>query len=69
MKLLQFIVAGLLALFMSFGARAQAVDYTSLTSAVSFTGVVTALLAVGAIFVGVLVARKGIKWILAMLGR
>lgn len=41
-------------------------DYTSLTTAVDFSSVETSLLAVGAVIVGILVVRKGIRWILGM---
>lgn len=41
-------------------------DYSSITTGVSFTTVVTGMLAVGALVATVLAARKGIKMLLAM---
>jgi len=62
---------GLAALFLSmFATVAGAVSvFDPLTSAVSFTDVVTALFAIGAILMAVLVVRKGIGWVLGMVGR
>lgn len=65
------VIALLTALVVTMGlatpASAQnAVDYSSLTGAVNFGSVITGLLAVGAIIVAVLVARKGIRWIMGM---
>ena len=61
----------LAALFLSvFATVARATSvFDPLTTAVSFTDVVTALFAIGAILMAVLVVRKGISWVLAMVGR
>lgn len=42
----------------------NATDYSTLTSAVDFSSVKTALLAVAAILVGVLIVRKGIRFVM-----
>lgn len=57
-----------LALGLSTPALAQnAADYSSLTSSVNWDSAITALLAVAAIVAGVLVVRKGIKFVLGMI--
>jgi len=67
MKFIKAMLVALFAMLLSFGAAAQtAPDYTTMTSAVSFTGVITAILAVGATLVGIYVVWKGIKFILRM---
>lgn len=48
-------------------ANASQADFTSLTNAVTFTNVVTALLAIGAIMAALYVARKGVYLVLGML--
>lgn len=49
-------------------ASAQnAVDYSQLTNAVDWSSAITGILAVSAVVAGVLVARKGIRFILAAL--
>lgn len=41
-----------------------ATDYSTLTNAVDFASVITALLAVAAVLVGVLIVRKGIRFVM-----
>lgn len=48
------------------GAEAQT-NYASLTSAVDWSTAITALMAVGALLVGVLVVKKGIRFVLSIL--
>lgn len=45
----------------------NAADYSTLTSAVNWDAAITALLAVAAIVAGVLVVRKGIRFVLGMI--
>lgn len=54
--------AGLLASTIAL-AETQAVDYTTLTSKIDFSGAITAVLGVIALVVGALVAWKGGQWI------
>ena len=65
--LLSSLFAFLCASLFSIGAFAQAPDYTTITGAVSFTGVITAILAIGAILMGVYVVWKGVKMVIGML--
>lgn len=60
-------LAGLLSLFASFGAMAAPPDFSTLTSAVDFTTVGTAILAVFASIVGVYLLWKGGKMVLSAL--
>ena len=60
-------LASVVAMFFSVTASAQQADFTSLTNAVTFTNVVTALLAIGAILAALYVARKGVYLVLGML--
>ena len=64
---LQAAVAVVLALVYQLASAASAFD--PLTTAVSFTDVVAALFTVAAAIVAVLVAKRGIKWVLALVGR
>lgn len=48
-------------------AYATGPDYTSLTAAVDFSGVITAILAVAALLAAVYVVRKGIRLVLGSL--
>jgi hypothetical protein len=48
-------------------ANTTQADFTSLTNAVTFSNVVTALLAIGAILAALYVARKGVYLVLGML--
>ena len=48
-------------------ASPAAANYSGLTSAVDFSAVITALLAVAAVIVGVLIVRKGIRFVLGAL--
>lgn len=50
----------------SFATPALAANYASLTSAVNFDDVATALLAVAAAIIAVLIVRKGIRFVLGM---
>jgi hypothetical protein len=60
--------AVLLALVMaSMVATPAAANYSTLTSAVDWSSAITALMAVAAVIAGVLVIRKGIKFVLASL--
>lgn len=45
----------------------NAVDYSTLTTAVNWDSVQTAMLAVGAIVIGILVVRKGIRFVQGMI--
>ena len=51
----------------SFGAAAVPPDYTTMTSQVDFTTVITGFLAIGAILMVMYVAHKGVKLIIGML--
>lgn len=42
-------------------------DYTAMTSSVSFTGVITAFLAIGGILMAMYVVWKGVKLVISML--
>ncbi len=46
-------------------AAAQAANYSTLTTAVDWGSAITAMMAVAAIVAGVLVVRKGIRFVLA----
>lgn len=48
-------------------AHATPVDFTPLTSAVDFTGVTVAMLAIGAVFAVFYVSRRGVKDILGFM--
>ena len=50
-------------------ANAADTDFSAITTAVSFGGVVTAVLAIAAILTVPLVAKKGAKMVLSMIGR
>lgn len=50
-------------------AMANAVDYSTLTSAVDWSTAITALMAVAALIAAVLVVRRGIGFVLRMIGR
>lgn len=50
-------------------ANAAAPDFTSLTSAVDFSTVGTAILAIGALLAVPLVVKKGARFVLGMIGR
>ena len=67
MKSVKALFVALFAMMFASGAFAQAVDYTTLTGAVSFTGVITAFLAIGALLMAMYVAWKGIKLVINML--
>lgn len=67
MKSVKAFVLMLFAMLVSFSAAAQTPDYTTLTGAVSFTGVITAFLAIGALLMAMYVAWKGIKLVIGML--
>ncbi len=60
------VLAGLAAVsgFIATSAQALPVDVTSLTAAVDFSTVITAILAVAAIMVGVYVAWKAAKMVI-----
>jgi len=47
----------------------NATDYSTLTSAVDWSSAITALMAVAALVAAVLVVRKGIGFVLGMIGR
>lgn len=57
------------ALVAATGARAEATDFSAITSAVAFGGVVTAILAIAAIIAVPLVAKKGARMVMSMIGR
>lgn len=42
-------------------------QYDTMVAAVTFTDVITALLAVGAVILGVVITTKGIHWIIGMI--
>lgn len=64
-----YIMAALL-LFLGYGQSAYAVtDYTGITTAVDFSGVITGILAVAALIAAVLVVKRGVKMLLGMIGR
>jgi len=67
MSKLQTAVAVVLALAYQLALAVSPFD--PLTTAVSFTDVVAALFTVAAAIVAVLVAKRGIKWVLALVGR
>lgn len=50
-------------------ALATNTDYSTLTSAVDWSSAITALMAVAALVAAVLVVRKGIGFVLGMIGR
>jgi hypothetical protein len=50
-------------------ANAAAPDFSSLTSAVDFSSVGTAVLAIAALLVVPLVVKKGARMVLSMIGR
>lgn len=51
-------------------ARAEAgTDFSSITAAVAFGGVVTAVLGIAAVLTVPLVAKKGARMVLSMIGR
>jgi hypothetical protein len=50
-------------------AHATGLDLSSITSAVDFSTVATAVVAVGALIAVVLVAKRGSKMLLGMIGR
>lgn len=52
-----------------FAADSVAVDYSQLTSAVDFSGVTTAIMAVAGALATVLVVVKGARMVLAFFGR
>jgi len=64
MQLVKSAVAGLLALLVSFGAFAAGPDMSTLTSAVDFGTVTTAILGVAAALIVVYIAWKGAKLVL-----
>lgn len=45
----------------------NAQDYSTLTTAVDWSSAITALMAVAAVIAGVLVVRKGIRFVLGMI--
>lgn len=72
MKRLDVLLASLLSFFGAVGigaANATGTDFSSLTSAVDFSTAVTGVLACGAAIALVLIAVKGARMILSMLGR
>jgi hypothetical protein len=48
-------------------AQSTGADYSTLTSAVDWSSAITALMAVAAVIAGVLVVRKGIRFVLGAL--
>lgn len=50
-------------------AQATGPDLTPLTDAVDVSTIITAVLAVGAILVGLALAMKGARWVIKMVGR
>lgn len=56
-------------LFASGSAMAAAPDFTSLTAAVDFSTVATAILAIGALLAVPSVVKKGARIVLSMIGR
>lgn len=48
---------------------ADTLDFTQMTADVNFTSVIAAVMAVGGILVGPLVAKKGVKFLLGLIGR
>ena len=70
MKLFKKAVAIVSVLFvaaLALPALAVAPDYTTMTSAVVFDGVITAFLAIGAVLMGMYVVWKGVKLTINML--
>ena len=65
------IFVSLFAMLSMFAMQAHAADpdYSSITGAVDWAGVVIGVLAIGAALAGVYVARKGVTLILSMFGR
>lgn len=61
------IAAGVLAA--ASAANAAATDYSSLTAAVDFSSVGTAVLAIAALLATALVVKKGARMVLSMIGR
>jgi hypothetical protein len=66
-KLFSTVVLGVYLWLMSSFARANQIDFTPITSAVTFTNVILALLAIGAVLAALYVARKGVYLVLGML--
>lgn len=65
MKKLSLVALGVASAAVATPALAQnAVDYSTLTSAVDFSTAITAIMSVAAIVALVLVARKGIRFVL-----
>lgn len=61
------VAAGVLASFGS--ANAAGLDFSSLTGAVDFSTVITAVLAIAALLAAVAVAKRGARMVLSMIGR
>lgn len=67
---IQKVVFALVLSMVAFAASAQTgADYTSITGAVDWASVSTGILAIGAALVGVLVAKRGVRLLLGMVGR
>jgi hypothetical protein len=64
---MKVLFVAIVALLFSVSSFASQADFTSLTGAVTFSNVITALLAIGAIMAALYVARKGVYLILGML--
>lgn len=67
MKTFDKVICGFSLLLLSSGAFAGA--YDAITAAVSFTDVVTGVVAVAALIAVVIVAKKGAHMLLSMIGR
>lgn len=63
------LIATLAAMAAPMAAHAEAPVFTSLTGAVDFSTVGTAILAVGALVVVPIVVTKGTRWVLGMIKR
>lgn len=58
-----------LLLFSGLGAQAAGADYSGIATAVDFGTVVTAVISVGALLAVAYVAVRGVKFVLAAIGR
>lgn len=70
-KRFRFVRVGVpaLAVLGAASARAEGIDLSSLTGAVDFSTVATAVLAIAALMVVPLVAKKAARMVLSMIGR
>lgn len=67
MKLSRLLFASLAMFLSSFGAWAAGPDFSSLTSAVDFSTVITAIMAIAAALAGVYVVMRGADMVLSKL--